>query len=64
MRLETGDRVTLVCEGDQVVMMNSAVYAMRMLKQDMKGEAERVGLVSDDDIDRLVKDVRAEMEGL
>ena len=64
LRLETGDRITLVCEGDQVVMMNSAVYAMRMLQQDMKGEAERVGLVSDEDIDRLVEDVRAEMEGL
>ena len=28
----TGDRVTLICEGDQVVMMNAAVYAMKMLQ--------------------------------
>ena len=64
LRLGTGDRVTLVCEGDQVIMMNSAVYAMRMLQRDMVGEAERTGLVSDDEVDRLVDDVRAELEGL
>ena len=33
--LSTGDRVTLICEGDQVVMMNAAVYAMKMLQKGM-----------------------------
>lgn len=32
----TGDRVTLICEGDQVVMMNAAVYAMKMLQGGMQ----------------------------
>ena len=31
----TGDRVTLICEGDQVVMMNAAVYAMKMFQGGM-----------------------------
>ena len=59
-----GDRVTLICEGDQVVMMNAAVYAMKMLQSGMKGEAERSGLETEEDIDALVREVREEVEGL
>ncbi|MGB4700959.1 MAG: AbrB/MazE/SpoVT family DNA-binding domain-containing protein, partial [Syntrophomonadaceae bacterium] len=29
LRLSTGDRVTLICEEDRVILMNSAVYAMK-----------------------------------
>lgn len=60
----TGDRVTLICDGDQVVMMNAAVYAMKMLQKGMQGEAEKTGLTTEEDIDALVREVRAEVEGL
>ncbi|MDO5145669.1 MAG: AbrB/MazE/SpoVT family DNA-binding domain-containing protein [Eubacteriales bacterium] len=60
----TGDRVTLICEDNQVVMMNAAVYAMRMLQDGMKDEAEKSGLETDEDIDALVREVRKEVEGL
>ena len=62
--ITTGDRVTLICEGDQVVLMNSAVYAMNMLQKGMQGEADKAGLQSDEDIMDLVADVRSELEGL
>lgn len=62
--IDTGDRVTLICDGDQVVMMNAAVYAMKMLQKGMAGEAEKQGLTTEDAIDRLVKEVRAEVEGI
>jgi len=64
LRLSTGDRVTLICEDDRVILMNSAVYAMKMLQKEMKGEAEKAGLRNDDDVMDLVKDIRAEIEGL
>jgi AbrB family looped-hinge helix DNA binding protein len=64
LHLSTGDRVTLICEEDRVILMNSAVYAMKMLQQEMKGEAEKTGIQTDDDVMALVKDVRAEIEGL
>lgn len=60
----TGDRVTLICEGDQVVMMNAAVYAMKMLQGGMQGEAAKSGLETEEDIDALVREVREEVEGL
>ena len=62
LRLSTGDRVTLICEDDRVILMNSAVYAMKMLQQDMGGEADRVGLGSDDAVMDLVKAMRKDTD--
>ena len=62
LRLSAGDRVTLICEDDRVILMNSAVYAMKMLQQDMAGEAESVGLSSDDAVMDLVKAMRKDTD--
>jgi antitoxin PrlF len=56
----SGDRVTFVVEGNSVRMINSAVYAMQMLQQEMAGEAERTGLTSEEDVMALVKELRNE----
>jgi len=64
LRLSVGDRVTLICEEDRVILMNSAVYAMKVLQKEMKGEAEKAGIRTDDDVMKLVKDIRSEIEGL
>lgn len=58
--VQTGDRVTLIRQDNQVIMMNSAVYAMKMLQTVMEGEAEKAGLRSDDDVTKLVMDMRTE----
>jgi AbrB family looped-hinge helix DNA binding protein len=60
LRVATGDRITLICEGDRVVLMNSAVYAMKMLQKNMEGEAERVGFKSDDDVVNMIMEMRTE----
>lgn len=39
-------------------MMNSAVYAMKMLNKGMEGEAEKTGLNTDEDINALVNEIR------
>ena len=61
---ELNNRVTLICEGDQVVMMNAAVYAMKMLQKGMEGQAYTVGLDTEESIEELVAEVRGEIEGL
>ena len=45
-----------------VRMVNSAVYAMQMLQQEMAKEAERTGLTSEEDVMALVKELRSEDE--
>ena len=57
-----GDRVALICEGDRVILMNAAVYAMRALQRGMENEWEKAGINSDDDVAALVKEVRDEIE--
>jgi AbrB family looped-hinge helix DNA binding protein len=58
--VSTGDRVTLIRQDDQVIMMNSAVYAVKMLQQSMAGEAERAGMKSDDDVVNMIMKMRSE----
>jgi antitoxin PrlF len=64
LRLSTGDRVTLICEDDRVILMNSAIYAMKMLQKEMEGEAKKAKIHTEDDIINLVKEVRTETESL
>jgi AbrB family looped-hinge helix DNA binding protein len=60
--LDSGSRVTFIVENGSVRMVNSAIYAMQMLQNEMSGEAERTGLVTDETVNNLVKDIRSEGE--
>ena len=48
--INTGDRVTFIVENGSVKVVNSAVYALQCFQQQMKGEGERAGLFSDEDV--------------
>ncbi len=56
----SGDRITFIVEGNTVRIVNSTVYAMQVLQQEMAGEAERTGLISEDDIMQLERELRNE----
>ena len=60
--VSSGDRVTFVVEGNTVRMVNSAVYAMQLLQQEMAGESQRAGLTGEEDVMALVKELRDEDE--
>ena len=55
-----GDRVSFVVDGNNVRLVNAAVFAMQLLQGELKGETERTNLDSDDEIDKLVKEIRSE----
>lgn len=57
-----GDRVSFIVKGNSVRIVNSAIYAMQVLQSEMAGEAERTGLTTEDDIEKLVKEIRNEDE--
>ena len=48
--VETGDRVTFIVEGQNVRVVNSAVYALMRFQAQMKGSAEKAGFFSEEDI--------------
>ena len=56
--VSNGDRVTFIVEGNNVRIVNSAVYAMQALQNELKGEAERNGLSCDDAVMELVNELR------
>lgn len=49
-RIESGDRVSFVGTGNEVRIVNSAVYAMMKLQKQMKNLGKNVGLLSEEDV--------------
>ena len=58
--VETGDRVTFVVDGTNVRVVNSAVYALMKLQDQMKSAAEKVGLMTEDDVADWITNSRRE----
>lgn len=57
--VDSGEKVTFVVVGDEVKIVNAAAYAMKVLQTEMMGEAEKVGLNSEEDIVSLLRELRA-----
>lgn len=55
-----GDRVSFVVDGNNVRLVNAAVFAMQMLQKELRGEAQKIGITSDEDADKLIKEIRDE----
>lgn len=56
--LKEGSRVSFVVNGNQVIMENSAICALKVLQQEMKGEAEKALIRDEDDVLSLLKEER------
>jgi len=61
LRLDTGDRVALIYDDERVVMMNPLVHAVDEFQKIMEGEWEKAGIHSQEDLDAIVKEIRAEV---
>ena len=58
--IDTGDRVTFIVDGNEVRVVNSAVYALMKFQEQMKGEAEKAGFLSEEDIADWITSSRRE----
>ena len=58
--VSNGDRIGFIIEKDSVRMINPIIHAINILQDEMKGEAEKANLTSEEDILKLVKDIRDE----
>ena len=58
--IDTGDRVTFIVEGNNVRVVNSAVYALMHFQEQMNGEAEKAGLLSEEDVAEWITSSRRE----
>ena len=58
--VESGDRVTFIVEGNNVRVVNSAVYALMRFQEQMGGEGEKAGLFSEEDVANWITQSRRE----
>lgn len=58
-----GDRVSFVVDGDDVRIVNAAVFAMKMLQKGLAGQASKLGLENEEDVNALMKQIRSEGSG-
>lgn len=56
----SGDRIAFIVNNGEIRIENAAVYAMKMLQMEMKGEAAKAGIKDERDVVELVKSVRDE----
>ena len=56
----TGDRVTIIFENGSVRVINSAIYAMQKFQEQMKGQAEKAGFTSEEDVAEWITNTRRE----
>ena len=60
LNLKDGDKVIFIEENGRVVMENSTKVALREVQDAFSGEAERVGLETEDEVVDMVKEFRKE----
>ena len=58
--IDTGDRVTFIVDEGNVRVVNSAIYALQRFQEQMKGEAAKAGLFSEDDVAEWITNSRRE----
>lgn len=61
LNLRTGDKVIFIEEGDKIIFANSSMIALKEFQNAMKGEAEKQGIYSEEDLNKLVKEVRKDL---
>jgi len=61
LNIKDGDKVLFLESDDGVLMLNSSMIALRQLQRDMEGEAEKAGLLTEDDVVALCRSVREDL---
>ena len=61
LNLREGDKVVFIEKDGNMVIANSAMVALQKVQDAFEGEAERLGLKTEEDVVSLVKEVRQEI---
>jgi AbrB family looped-hinge helix DNA binding protein len=64
LKIEEGDRLTFICEGDYAIIINTNAAATHPLRRGKADKPEKSGLIGEEEIIALCREARAEIEGL
>ena len=62
LNLKEGDKIIFIEKDGNMIIANSAMVALKKIQSSLEGEAERLGLETEEDIVNLVKEVRRESQ--
>ena len=60
LRLKTGDKVFFEEKQGKIYIANASQMALSAIQKQMKGEAEKAGFRTEDDVMAYIKELRAE----
>ena len=61
LSLKEGDKVVFLADDDGIRIVNASILALEKVQKAFAGEAERLGLKTEQDVVDMVKEVRKEM---
>ena len=53
-----GDRITFIVNGSSIIVANSAICALKLLQDSVKGKAQEAGLFNEDDVQKMLDEER------
>ncbi len=56
--LKEGSKILFIQKGNDVIIKNSAMIALENIQNEFDGEAERLGLETEDDVVEMIKEYR------
>ena len=62
LSINPGDRVIFIVEDNTVKVVSSVIYALQCFQQQMKGESQKAGLFTDEDVAAWITASRREEE--
>lgn len=61
MNIKEGDKIVFFEENGKIFVENAALLAFNRIQEEMKGEAEKAGFSSEEELQTFVKEIRQEL---
>ena len=58
LEIKEGSKIFFIQKGDNVIIKNSAMIALKNIQKEFDGEAKRLGLETEDDVVEMIKKYR------
>lgn len=58
LNLKEGSKVLFIQKGEDIVIKNSAMIVLEKIQEEFEGEAERLGLKTEEDVVKMIKEFR------
>lgn len=60
LKIKEGSKILFFKRGDEVIIKNASMIALEKIQKEFEGEAERLGLKTEEDVVELIKEFRKE----